>query len=155
VNKYPLFFTFLDKVEGDGYLADVAVHGQLLAVKEDDDTWSMYGVTPGGVAASGKTRGEAYIEFRDNLMAVLFDIAARERKDFFAFRREAKRFFDEVNRPTLAEWEEARSLVRAGKLDVEGLRREAQESPRRIEIKQKTKFAAKDNRTEPPAVVAA
>lgn len=154
LNTYPFFFTFLDKVEGNGYLADVAVHGRVLAT-EEDGVWWMYGVNPGGVAACGKSRAEAYTEFRKAVMSVLFDIATRSSKDFFAFRKEARRFFDEVNCPTLAEWEAAREQVRAGKVTIEGMRRETQESPRRIEIKQKKKFAAKDNRTDPQAVVAA
>lgn len=152
--QYPFFFTFLDKVEGNGYLAHVEVHGRLLAVEEDAEWW-MYGVNPGGVAASGKSKAEAYSEFRKTLMKVLFDTASRVGGDFHVFRKEAKRFFDEVNEPTLKEWEDTREQVRSGKINIEGMRRESSESPRRIEIKQKKRFAAKANTTDPQAVVAA
>ncbi len=150
---YPLLFTFLDKVEGNGYLADVAVHGRLLAV-EQDEVWWMYGVNPGGVAAQGKSRAEAYGEFRRSVMKVLFDLAT-EAADFYAFRAKAKAFFEETNEPTLKEWQEARDQVRAGKVTIEGMRRETAESPRRIEINQKKTFAAKDNAVDPQASVAA
>jgi len=154
---YPLLFTFLEKVEGNGFLADVAVHGRLLAVEEEDGVWWMNGVQPGGVAAHGATRAEAYAEFRKTLMHVLFDIATQSRT-FFDFRKAAMKFFEEVNRPTLVEWDQARQLVRAGKLTIDGMRRETAEAPRRIEIKQKQHlkdFKAKDNATDPGETVAA
>jgi len=154
MTRYPLLFTFLDKVEGNGYLAEIAVHGRLLAVEEDDGTWWMYGVNPGGLAASADSRPGAYGEFRKTLLKVLFDIAS-EAKDFFAFRAGARKFFNEVNTPTLAEWQTAREQVRAGKITIEGMKREVAESPRRIEIKKKQTFAAKDNAVDPQAAVAA
>ena len=150
---YPLLFTFLDKVEGDGYLPEVAVHGRLLAVQEDEGWW-MYGVNPGGLAASGKDRGQAYAEFRKTLMEVLFDIAS-DAPDFYTFRKLATKFFGETNEPTLKEWEAARQQVRAGSINVENMQHETAESPRRIDIKQKQTFAAKSNTTDPQAVVAA
>ena len=62
---------------------------------------------------------------------------------------------NEVNTPTLAEWQAAREQVRAGKITIEGMKREVAESPRRIEIKKKQTFAAKDNAVDPQAAVAA
>lgn len=150
---YPLLFTFVDKVEGNGFLADVRVHGRLLAVEEEDGWW-MYGVNPGGLAASGDPQAAAYAEFRQTLMKVLFDIAT-EAQDFYAFRATGKKFFEETNEPNLTDWEKAREQVKAGKATIEGLRRETAESPRRIEITQKDTFAAKDNTTDPHATVAA
>jgi hypothetical protein len=154
MTKYPFLFTFLDKVEGNGFLADVAVHGRLLA-EEQDGSWWMFGVNPGGVAAQGATRAEAYIEFRQSVMRVLFDLAVQSGTDFYAFRKAAKKFFDETNRPTEAEWQAARQQVRAGKITIEDMRRESAESPRRIEIKPKKVFRAKGNSVDPKASVAA
>jgi hypothetical protein len=153
MTAYPLLFTFLDKVEGNNYLADVAVHGRLLAT-EEDGIWWAYGVNPGGGAASGATLGEAYVEFRKIVMKVLFDIAS-EADDFYAFRESAKEFFEETNEPTLKDWEAAREQVRAGKITLGGMRRESAESPRRIDIKQKQTFSAKGNTTDPQMAVAA
>lgn len=152
-STYPLLFTFVDKVEGNGFLAGIKVHGRLLAV-EEPGTWWMYGVNPGGLAACGETRVEAYTELRQALMQVLFDIAT-ESKDFYAFRKAAKDFFDETNTPHLKEWEAAREQVRAGNITLDGIRTETAESPRRIEIDEKQTFAAKDNATDPHVAVAA
>lgn len=153
MTKYPLLFTFFSKIEGRGYLADVAVHGRLLA-EEEDGGWWAFGVNPGGVAAAGKTRTDAYIEFRKSLMQVLFDLAAQA-KDFYAFRKAAMKFFGEVNKPTADEWLAAREEVRAKNITVDGLRRETSEAPRRIEIRQKKTFAAKGNITDPEEAIAA
>ena len=87
-------------------------------------------------------------------MRVLFDIAT-EARDFYGFRTAAKKFFDEVNEPNLRDWEQARADVKAGRVTIDGMRRESAESPRRIEITEKQTFAAKDNATDPHATVAA
>lgn len=148
MEQYPLLFAFSDKVAGKGYLAVVTVHGTALAAKEDEGWW-VYGVKPGGLAESGVTLPEAYIEFRKSLLRVLFDLAA-EAPDFYAFRKAATEFFSEVNEPTRGEWEAARALVRQGKLDLEGIRHETAESPRRIDIKELQTLALtpEDNRLE-------
>lgn len=153
MTQYPLLFTFLDKVEGKEYLADVKVHGRLLA-EQENDAWWMYGVNPGGLAASGKTRVEAYMEFRKTLMKVLFDLAT-EAPDFYAFRASARQFFDEVEGKTLDEWEVARDRVRKGEISLEGMRRETAEAPRRIEISKKETFHPEGNAIDPQVAVAA
>lgn len=152
---YPLLFTFFDKVEGNGFLASIKVQGRLLAVEEPEgNEWWMYGVNPGGLAACGDTRAEAYAEFRQTFMKVLFDIAT-EAKDFYAFRADARRFFDETNEPNLKDWQAAREEVRAGKITIDGMRRETSEAPCGIDIQEKQTFAAKNNATDPNVAVAA
>ena len=154
MTQYPLLFTFLNKVEGNNYLAEIAVHGRALAEKEEGGWW-IYGVHPGGLAASGPSLPEAYAEFRKAFLKVLFEEAS-EADNFYAFRAGARKFFDEISRPTLAEWEAAREQVRAGKITIDGMRQETAESPRRIDIKEKQTFAAKDNAVDDPqAAVAA
>jgi len=153
LSSYPLLFSFLDKVEGNKFLARVAVHGRLLAV-EEDGAWWTYGVNPGGLAASGPTLLEAYIAFRNSLMEVLFDIAT-EANTSYAFRARAKKFFEETNEPTRLDWEDARQQVRSGKVTIDGMRRETSEEPRRIDIKIKQKLSAKDNATDARVSVAA
>lgn len=151
--SYPLLFTFLHKVEGNGYLAEIKVHGRLLAVQEED-CWWMYGVNPGALAASGPSRAEAYMEFRKTLMEVLFDLAS-ESDSFYEFSAAAKAFFHETDPDSIAEWEAARELVRAGKVTIEGMTRETSESPRRIEVTKKQDFTAKDNAVDPNMAMAA
>jgi hypothetical protein len=133
--QYPLIFAFSDKVTGNGYLADVTVHGSVLATHEEGGWW-MYGVNPGALAASGTTMTEAYVEFRKSFFRVLVDIAT-EAESFYDFRKAAKAFFDELNEPTYEEWEAARELVRAGQLDLKGIRHDPSPGPRRIEVKER------------------
>jgi len=153
MTQYPLLFTFTDKVEGKAFLAEVIVYGRLLA-EEADGVWWMYGINPGGLAASGKTRSEAYTEFRSSLMKVLFEIAADE-PDFYAFRKRAKEFFDEADDESVAEWESARERVRTGEVTLEGLKREANPLPPRIDIKEKVTFHPQGNVVDPQVAVAA
>lgn len=148
---YPLLFTFVDKVEGNDFLADIQVHGRLLAV-EEEGCWWMYGVNPGGLAASGETRAEAYMEFRKSLMEVLFDIAT-DATDFYSFRAAAREFFQDSS--DVNDWEIARAEVRDGKVSIDGMRRETAESPRRIDIELKKTFTPKGNESDPHVTVAA
>jgi hypothetical protein len=153
MTQYPLLFTFLDKVEGKEFLAEVAVHGRLLA-EEADGAWWMYGINPGALAATGKTCAEAYTEFRASLMKVLFDIAADE-PDFYDFRARAKGFFEEDDKESVAEWESARERVRRGEITLEGLKREPAPLPPRIDIKEKVTFNPQGNVIDPQVAVAA
>jgi hypothetical protein len=128
----PLLFTFRDTVSGNGYFARVAFHGRALAVREDDGVW-MYGVQPGGLAAGGKDEGEAYLTFRQEYTAVLYDIAA-EATTFDEFRAEVQSFFDQASQDTLQAWEAAVEDVRKNKVNVEGIPRQPAESPRYVEV---------------------
>lgn len=154
MTQYPLLFTFRHKVEGNNYLADVKAYGRLLAEEEEDGKWWMYGVNPGGLAASGSTRAEAYGEFRETLTKVLYDIAA-DVPDFYDFRAAAQRFFYETDKETVSGWEAARELVKRGEIDVKGMRREESESPALIEIDRKQNFHPQGNAVDPQLAVAA
>ena len=46
MTKYPLLFTFRDKIEGRDFVAEVVAHGRVLAVEEQEGWW-LYGVQPG------------------------------------------------------------------------------------------------------------
>jgi hypothetical protein len=141
--RYPLLFSFRDKVAGKGFLADITVHGRALAV-EEDGCWWIRGVQPGGLADGGQTFLEAYAAFRDDFRAVLFDIA-EEAKSFWAFKEEVDRFFAETDEE--AEWHAAvqavrDKVVRPEGLQVEGtgLRQEPAEKPRYIEVREVTRM---------------
>ena len=124
--RYPLFFGLRDLVAGNGFVAAVALEGRALLVDEGDGFW-MYGVNPGGVAAGGKTHGEAQAEFRQRYRSVLFDLAA-EAASFEEFQRAVAQFCEETNEPTAAEWEEAVNEVRSGKVDADWLPKRRAES---------------------------
>jgi len=153
MTQYPLLFTFRQKVEGNNYLADVKAYGRLLA-EEEDGTWWMYGVNPGGLAASGSTRAEAYSEFRETLAKVLYDLAT-DVPDFHAFRGAAQRFFYETDQETVSEWEAARELVKSGEIDIKGMRREESKSPALIEVDRKQEFHPQGNTVDSQLAVAA
>ena len=73
--QYALFFSFVELVKGNRFVAGVAARGQALMVHEDDGSWWMYGVKPGGMAACGTTFKEAAHSFNTSFKATLFDIA--------------------------------------------------------------------------------
>src|SRR3990167_2856067 len=105
MTKYPLLFTFRDKIEGRDFVAEVVAHGRVLAVEEQEGWW-MYGVQPGDLAESGTTVQEAVAAFRKAFAEILLDIAASA-TDFSSLRDEIHRWFAAVNEPTAHEWREA------------------------------------------------
>jgi hypothetical protein len=74
MTRYPLLFGRRELVEGDGFVARVAVSGRALLTDEDGEFW-VEGVNPGGFAASGKSPAEALAEFSTEFRTILFDIA--------------------------------------------------------------------------------
>ena len=114
-----MLFGFRDLVAGKGFVAGVVVNGRALLVDEGDGFW-MFGVSPGGLAAGGKSHGEAQAEFRQGYRSVLFDIAALA-DDFDSFRQQVLSFFHETSEPTEREWEEALAEVRSGKVVADWL----------------------------------
>ncbi|MDQ7841416.1 MAG: hypothetical protein RDU83_10355 [bacterium] len=157
MKHYPILYAFRDKVSGNGFLADVSVHGRALA-SEEEDGWWLFGVEPGDVVAEGRTFAEAGAEFPLALKAVLFDIAD-EAKDYADFEAEVRRFFDGVNRVTEQGWEAAVTRIRAGEAiadAISSLPVWPAESPRVIEVKLLDQPMAKDNVLDPqPLALAA
>ena len=127
MSAFPFFFTFSDKIEGNGFVADVKMMGKVLGVKEDDSTW-MYGVQPGGIAATGQNEDEAFATFRRSYKSVLFDVAD-ESGDFAQFKNHVDTFFYEVCEETKLEWDEAVLAVRRGEIMAERLEKKTQLSP--------------------------
>lgn len=126
MTHYPLLFARREKVEGDGFIARVAVSGRILLTEEDGEFW-VEGVNPGGLAANGQSANEALAQFCQDFLAVLFDIAS-DAKSFEGFRDEVKRFFNDTSRPALKEWEEAVLQVRAGEVDADWLTKRSAET---------------------------
>ncbi len=111
--ELPLIFTYRDFVYGTGILAEVRVRGRVLAVKEEDGAW-MYGVNPGGLAASGATIPEAHAAFRRSFTAVLFDIA-EDASSFGDFDAQTRQFVNQANGSVEAAWREAVEAHRANR----------------------------------------
>ncbi len=109
---FPLFFTFREVVSGNGFLAGVMVKGRVLMTQEDDQ-WCLYGVQPGGMAASGATPQEAHHTFSTSLKGILYDIAASD-ETYPEFEKHVREFFHAVDASDAVRWQEAREGYRSG-----------------------------------------
>jgi predicted RNase H-like HicB family nuclease len=126
MTHYPLLYARRELVEGNGFIAGVAVSGRALMAEEDGAFW-VEGVNPGGFAANGNSPSEAVAEFCTAFRAVLFDIA-HDARSFEEFSEEVSRFFNETSPPALAEWEEAVRQVRAGAVNADWLTKRSADS---------------------------
>jgi hypothetical protein len=154
VTKYPVLFTYVEKVEGRGFLAEVIVDGRALLVDEGDNVWWMYGVNPGAIAEGGASQAEARIAMRETFKTVLFDMAA-EAVSFEAFRVAVERFFNDTDQKSVGEWEAAVAAVRAGQVVTPGLPTQPASSPRGVHVEHKQNFAPSGNVLESRAALAA
>jgi len=155
MTRYPLLLGFRDVVQGNGYIARVAVEGRALMLAEEppEKIW-IEGVNPGGFAASGHSQAEALEAFRQSYLAVLFDIAA-DAGDFEAFREGVEEFFHDTNEPAGRDWEAAVQEVRAGRMEADWLAKRPADSPRHIEVVRIEQPKAQDNELGEGAALAA
>ena len=154
MSAFPFLFTFSDKVEGNGFVADVRMTGTVLGMKEDDSTW-MYGVQPGGIAATGQNEDEAFSTFRRTYTSVLFDMA-EEAEDFSTFKGRVEAFFNEICEETKREWDEAVEAVRRGDIEAERMeKKNADEHQPYVQVRAIKKPTARRNMLDEPRAVAA
>lgn len=131
--KYPLLFTYHDVLSGNGFVAYVEMKGRSLMEQVSEDEVWIYGINPGGIAASGKSQKEAANAFLESYRAVLFDIAD-EAKGFAELEAEVGSFYSDTNRPNSKAWWNAVRRVRAGKVDLDWLERQQAESKRGVNV---------------------
>lgn len=144
--KYPLLFTYRDTLFGNGFVVEVqAVNGRALCVREEDAFW-MYGINPGGMAASGEDPEAAHMAFRKAFSSILIDLASVS-GSFEEFQIAVKQFFEDTNGGYEQEWTEALPAVQRGDVKLEGVPVMPANSPRSItvSIKQVEKVTAQDN----------
>jgi hypothetical protein len=132
MTKYPLLFSQRELVEGNGFIAGVALHGRLLLTEDGSESW-VEGVNPGGIAARGDSPGEALAEFSSEYRVVLFDIAAGA-LSFDELKAEVESFFNDTSPTAAREWQVALEEVRAGRVDASWLRKRPADSPLGIEV---------------------
>ena len=60
MSRWPLLFTFQQKVYGNGFLANVVAHGSVLASQEEEGVW-MDGVQPADLSVGGEDIYDAYL----------------------------------------------------------------------------------------------
>jgi hypothetical protein len=153
MTQFPLLFGLRELVEGNGFIARVAVSGRALLGEEGDEIW-VEGINPGGFAAKGQNPGEALGEFSSAFKAILFDIAS-DATSFGSFQEEVQRFFNETNLTAAKEWEEAVQRVRAGQLDApDWLNRRSAETRLGIEVTEVSRPAATNNEMAEAALAA-
>jgi hypothetical protein len=110
IHLHPLVFTLQDVITGCGFLAGIDVTGKAV-MEQEDGSWWMYGVCPGGIAGCGDTPNEAFVDFRNRYKKALFDIA-EECANFLTFQKAVRGFFEEDGAES-ARWDKALEILRA------------------------------------------
>lgn len=110
IHLHPLVFTLQDVVTGCGFLAGIVVTGKAV-MEHEEGKWWMYGVCPGGIAGSGETLNEAFVDFRNRYKETLFDMA-EEFSSFLLFRKAVQDFFNQENERENARWDAALKVLR-------------------------------------------
>lgn len=147
MSQYPLFFAYRDYIYGNGFLADVTSHGRILCVEEEGEVW-VYGVEPGGLAASGNTVKEALRAYRTTFTNILVDLAA-DAGSLDAFRDVVRASFHEVNASFESDWKAAVEAVRAGTISLADTPTENADTARcyvEVALANQAMFSPKDNR---------
>lgn len=133
---WPLMFTYRGTILGRGFLADIDLHGRLLATPEVEGVW-LYGVNPGAVAVGSPTLGAANTELRNTLTRLFIDFA-EQAPSFDAFKHAVEGYFCESDAASESEWETARQEVRAGRIPVpDGLPKQEGDYPCFVHVTQK------------------
>ncbi len=111
---YALVFRYRVPVFGQGgsFAALVIARGRLLLL-EENGTWFVSGVAPGGISAHGPTPAEALESFRETFSRVMFECAS-DPEGFRSFEASVKEFFDQVDDEDLVQWQASAQAVRAG-----------------------------------------
>jgi hypothetical protein len=146
MKRFPLFFRFDEMVLGNGFVAGVRVDGRATAEVQDDGSVWIFGVYPGAMAEGGPDLSTAFALFRLMYRRYLVDVAV-ESSTFLEFQAEVERDFFESSPEAIAEWEEARRLVRAGNQPVESMPRDTTDRPLQIVVAN-LQLQATENRLE-------
>lgn len=154
MSHYPILFGLRDIIQGNGFLAVVAVQGRALLHDEANGEVWVEGVNPGGFAATGNSVAEALEDFRRSYRAILFDIA-EDAASFEIFEEQVKAFFDASPEALEREWQQAVEDLRAGRLTADWLGRRSADLPRVITVVRLDEPSAENNEMEEGAALAA
>lgn len=154
MKHYPIIFGLRDVVQGEGYIAGVAVDGRALMHEEADGYVWVEGVNPGGFSGTGNGHAEALEEFRKAYRAALYDIAL-DATDFGEFKKAVEAFFSNAGAIPRQDWEEAVHEVRAGRIAADWLGKRPADTPIKIEVVQLEKPSARKNEVEEGSALAA
>lgn len=145
-HAWPLLFTHRGIILGNGFLADIELHGRILARAEADGVW-IDGVNPAAIALGAATLNDTHAELRSTLARVFIDFAEQTRT-FEEFKARAEAFFHETDDESARAWTAAVEAVRAGLMLVpDGIQRRDAASPLFITVTPKPLEAVtpKDN----------
>jgi len=151
--RYPLVFGLRDLIQGEGFLAGVAVNGRALLHEDDGDIW-IEGINPGGFSETGASFADAVERFRRTYTSILFDIAS-DAESFDEFKRDVEVFFHDCASRPKADWEQAVQDVRQGRIKAEWLTRKPADAPVTIEVIQFEHPSSKNNEVEVGTALAA
>ncbi|MFW6195558.1 MAG: hypothetical protein ACOC5M_03440 [Chloroflexota bacterium] len=147
---YPIIFgPHGGLVAGNGFIAHVLIRGRCLLEETDEEFVSILGVNPGAVAGDGANSGEAYYDFLERVRLVVFDLAD-EAGNFEAFRASVRQFVYQTNKPNEQLWKAAVTRVRAGEIDLNGVRREDADSDFWVRVELVTRDADEDTTPKQP-----
>jgi len=150
--RLPLLFSYRDTIFGQGFLVEVKVlNGRALCVTEDNEVW-MYGVNPGGMAASGTDLHDAHKEFRKAFTKILIDLAY-EAENFDAYRAAVEQFVHETSDND--GWRAAVEEVRRLNVAEVGLPRASADSPMSVQVTIREMPRVDDNLPVSDALLAA
>lgn len=130
--NYPLFLSYKGAIIGNGFVAEIAATGRLLATVESEGWW-LYGVNPGAIAAEGRSLDDAHTAMRESLRLVFIDFA-QDSANFQEFERRVRAFFHETDEQSVQEWEAAVQLVRSSATHTMGLPRRPAETGATIDV---------------------
>ena len=150
----PFFFRFRDQIFGHGFVALVETTGRAMCEKEETGGFTIAGVEPGGVAASGETCEAALHEFRQTFRMVLMDIAT-EAPTFDAFHSEVRRFIHETSSATLTDWARAVEAARHAADRVPDVARVRPDMPASVAVSCSTDLVPQQNVVDDPAQLVA
>ncbi len=153
MERYPLVFGLRDLIQGEGFLAGVAVSGRALLHQDEEDIW-IEGINPGGFSETGTSYAEALERFRHAYTAILFDIAS-EAASFDEFKSGVEEFFHGCAAKPEAEWHQAVEDVRSGRTSADWLHRKPADAQVTIEVIRVEHPSSKNNEVEAGTALAA
>lgn len=145
-HPWPLLFRHHGTILGKGFLADIEIHGRILATPEANGVW-IDGVNPGGISLGAATLNDTRVELRSMLARIFIDFA-EQTENFDEFKTRVEAFFEETDAETTRVWDAAVGAVRAGHIDgPDGIPRRSASDPSFVKVTQKSVEAVtpKDN----------
>ena len=145
-SAWPLLYSHLGTIMANGFLAEIELHGRLLATEEPEGVW-IDGVNPGAIAVGAKTLSDTHVELRNTFARVFIDFADQS-EDFNEFKAKVEHFFNETDPGTERDWEDAVLAVRSGAVvGPEELPRVNANTKRSVSVRLKTAetVTTKDN----------